>query len=424
LLQKPDPLLYDKPLQPGSYDIVNNYAIKFQKALECVRKDFAEIIAEIKPAIMPEQEGKQELELTAEFLRDIACQVDDIIQRPEARKAIRSGVEEFADMFEEFGGAYNKHVAEVKKHQPWQLPPPKEEDTEDGKHRDEQEPKPPKKVFNKDCTWDAEFIWGGRDCVGCWVPDVFPVDPSQWLPDCGPPAGVDNYYLAEIYAHQRYPQRQFTQKPDREQILMIQHVLLAIIHDACLVDRGIGYDPIFWDMTQMDSDGENWALSYWKQLSGNLLVNGTKEVIEKAVIAAKNISGDKFLGDKTANLDEPPAGTGQDDADKFTEDSLTKAPRVAYATYEYAITKNVDLANATDDEVYQWLKSKKAEEDSKLTDYELQDCESWKRQLRKARKFHGTQKHKSRAGRNSNAQDVKKDPELLPQISNQYNKTD
>jgi hypothetical protein len=172
--------------------------------------------------------------------------------------------------------------------------------------------------------------------------------------------------------------------------------------------------------------------------SAESTLKACKDLLEKAekqnrfnaakIEMCKNLeSQSKLFASKLKHIAEvkKQAGKGQnDDADKLTEDGLTKAPRAAYATYEYAITKNIDLANATDDEVYQWLKSKKAEEDSELTDYELQDCESWKRQLRIARKFHGTQKHKSRAGRNSNAQDVKKDPDLLKQISNQYNKPD
>lgn len=107
-----------------------------------------------------------------------------------------------------------------------------------------------------------------------------------------------------------------------------------------------------------------------------------------------------------------------------TETVLTRAPKIAHASYEYATTTEVDLANSTDDEVYEWLKIKKAEGDNELTDCELPDCDTWKRQLRTARNFFGTQKHKPKAGRKSNAFDVKKDPDILKHISNQYTKPD
>jgi len=76
---------------------------------------------------------------------------------------------------------------------------------------------------------------------------------------------------------------------------------------------------------------------------------------------------------------------------------LTKAEILAYQSYDYAITQKPELANATDNKVYDWLKEYGTGED----DYELPYCETWKRQVRAGRKHHGMQKNTPRSGRTS-----------------------
>jgi hypothetical protein len=75
--------------------------------------------------------------------------------------------------------------------------------------------------------------------------------------------------------------------------------------------------------------------------------------------------------------------------------SLARAERLAYDSYDYAISQNSTLSEATDDEVYNWLKDHGTPEG-----YELPtNCDTWKRQVRAGRKYHSTQKKTPRAGR-------------------------
>lgn len=87
-----------------------------------------------------------------------------------------------------------------------------------------------------------------------------------------------------------------------------------------------------------------------------------------------------------------PMEAGQENEDVL---QLTKAERLAYQSYDDAITQEPKLADATDKEVYDWLK------ENGPPDYELPSCETWKRQVRAGRKHHGTQKNTLRAGRTS-----------------------
>ena len=87
-------------------------------------------------------------------------------------------------------------------------------------------------------------------------------------------------------------------------------------------------------------------------------------------------------------------------ASKLTDESinnkngLTRAERLAYQSYKYAISENSKLAEATDDKVYDWLKNYGPPEE-----YELPQNDTWKRQVRAGRKHHGMQKNTPRAGR-------------------------
>jgi len=99
--------------------------------------------------------------------------------------------------------------------------------------------------------------------------------------------------------------------------------------------------------------------------------------------------------------------------------SLTKAQQLAYASYQYAIDHNPALADATDREVYQWLKEYGYEGQE---NYRLPSFETWKRYVGAGRQFHGTQKNTRRAGRKTRAPKAADDPALLRQISNRFQK--
>ncbi len=84
---------------------------------------------------------------------------------------------------------------------------------------------------------------------------------------------------------------------------------------------------------------------------------------------------------------EPPETGDNDKVD------LQKAERLAYQSYEYAISQKPSLAEATDDEVYAWVKENMPD------GYSPPSPETWKRQVRAGRKYDGTQKNAPRAGR-------------------------
>jgi len=79
------------------------------------------------------------------------------------------------------------------------------------------------------------------------------------------------------------------------------------------------------------------------------------------------------------------------------EDSgLTKAERLAYQSYEYAInTKEAELSEATDRQIHQWLKENGCSD----PDYCLPSFETWSRYVRQGRWVHATQKNTLRKGR-------------------------
>lgn len=84
---------------------------------------------------------------------------------------------------------------------------------------------------------------------------------------------------------------------------------------------------------------------------------------------------------------------------EVTDDGLTKSQRLAYESYTYAITQKSALAEANDNDVYNWLKENGFSEDDS---YELPSLETWKRHVRSGRKAYGTQKNtprKVRTGR-------------------------
>ncbi len=106
-----------------------------------------------------------------------------------------------------------------------------------------------------------------------------------------------------------------------------------------------------------------------------------------------------------------PMEAGQENEDVL---QLTKAERLAYQSYYYAITQKPELADTKDDETYDWLK------ENGPPDYELPSCETWKRQVRAGRKRHGTQKNTLRAGRSGHSIAQSGQLRSLSEISSQY----
>lgn len=75
------------------------------------------------------------------------------------------------------------------------------------------------------------------------------------------------------------------------------------------------------------------------------------------------------------------------------DDGLSRAERLAYQSYEYAISQRSALAEAKDDDVYDWLR------EHRNTDYGLPSRETWKRYVRQGRWAYGTRKNNPRKGR-------------------------
>ena len=101
---------------------------------------------------------------------------------------------------------------------------------------------------------------------------------------------------------------------------------------------------------------------------------------------------------------------------KNANNSLAKSERLAYQSYEYAIGQSPELADATDDSIYHWLKQNGVGED----DYKLPSCDTWKRQVRAGRKHHGTQKNSARAGRSGGSITHAGQLQSLSEVSSQY----
>jgi hypothetical protein len=146
----------------------------------------------------------------------------------------------------------------------------------------------------------------------------------------------------------------------------------------------------------------------------------TKNELVAAIEEAVSTRLNKPIEDLTTavqNLNpERPAEAGQKGkADNRDGDGLTKAKRSAYQSYEYAVSKAPPLADATDNTVYDWLKENGAE-----GEYEPPSRETWKRQVRAGRKYHGTQKNTSRAGRDGRSTIKSGQIQSLSEISSQY----
>jgi hypothetical protein len=108
----------------------------------------------------------------------------------------------------------------------------------------------------------------------------------------------------------------------------------------------------------------------------------------------------------------------KDKPDGGNDGGLRKAERCAYQSYEYAVSKKEELADATDNAVYNWLK-----ENGTPEGYELpKNCDTWKRHVRAGRKCYGKQKNTRRAGRQGRST-IKSDKiQSLSEISSQYDK--
>jgi len=109
-----------------------------------------------------------------------------------------------------------------------------------------------------------------------------------------------------------------------------------------------------------------------------------------------------------------PTEPGQKEEDE-TVVGLPKAARLAYLSYEYAVSKKSELADATDNDVYNWLKEHGAKDD-----YKLPDRETWKRYVGAGRKHHGTQKNTPRAGREGHSTVRSSQIQALSEVSWQH----
>lgn len=110
------------------------------------------------------------------------------------------------------------------------------------------------------------------------------------------------------------------------------------------------------------------------QLSGNLLAKKLRTIAEMAR--------------EDLPLEKP---------QKITDDGLTRSQRLAYQSCQYAINQNPNLAEASDNDVYNWLKDNGFSEDDS---HKLPSRETWKRYVRHGRKADNKQKSIPRTGRN------------------------
>lgn len=144
--------------------------------------------------------------------------------------------------------------------------------------------------------------------------------------------------------------------------------------------------------------------------NGSKIVNRSEpiQITVHPTVHRKDISDkvekmETFLSDCVNNIlhgereaeKKPTEASGGETKPKTTQDvdGLTKAERMAYQSYEHAISKKTELAEAKDDDVYNWLK------ENGLPDYELPSRDTWKRYVRQGRLTHGTQKTTQRKGR-------------------------
>lgn len=95
------------------------------------------------------------------------------------------------------------------------------------------------------------------------------------------------------------------------------------------------------------------------------------------------------------------------------ENTPQAAIEAAYQSYRHAIQK---AGLKTDKEVYSWL------EDHPIDEYDLPAFETWKTYVSRGRAFYKTRKNAPRAGRSVRAPKAADDPDLLRQITKQFDK--
>jgi hypothetical protein len=195
---------------------------------------------------------------------------------------------------------------------------------------------------------------------------------------------------------------------------------------------------IFNKEIQTSFSGIGDLLSSWCYVDGKCvdeieLANMMKEEYERASQPRYDLIQDLdrimvrlakcFSANREVKLEQPshrkPAKTIQiDESSTYTDNGLKKAERLAYQSYEYAIGKKAELADSSDNLVHRWLKENGTGE----ADYELPSCDTWKRQVRAGRKYHGTQKNTPRAGRQKRSTIKSNQIDSLSEISSQYDK--
>lgn len=205
---------------------------------------------------------------------------------------------------------------------------------------------------------------------------------------------------------------------DKDQMLACEYALLAVIHDKCLDIPGC--DRL------TDNNQDDWVELLWE----DVCEQGTTQedigmlpyrlqYIEAALSDVKSELAQRVRerGEKTQIVEKPAETVHDDEGSKNTDNGLTKAERLAYQSYEYAVSKKSGLADSTDNNVYKWLK----ENGNSEADYELPCCNTWKRQVRAGRKYHGTQKNSPRAGRLGRSTITSSQIDSLYEVSSQYN---
>jgi hypothetical protein len=128
--------------------------------------------------------------------------------------------------------------------------------------------------------------------------------------------------------------------------------------------------------------------------SRNHAISLARTLRHVAEIAGEDLALEKpgEIEQKSGPIKEPTKESIQNETVKYNR-HLTKAQRVAYHSYEYATSEKPTLAEAKDDDVYDWLK------ENAFPEYELPSRETWKRYVRHGRKADNKQKNIPRTGR-------------------------
>jgi hypothetical protein len=105
----------------------------------------------------------------------------------------------------------------------------------------------------------------------------------------------------------------------------------------------------------------------------------------------------------------------QNDLKSDSDATLRPSEEKAYQSYKHAIDKKPEFADATDQEIHDWLNENGIEE------YSPPAFDTWARHVRAGRKHYGTSKNTPRAGRTSKSAIHVTDP-AVNQITDKFKK--